>query len=332
MKQWKPQDLLQMSAAYWAACTLHTAVHLGVFSALYEGPLRMADIARATACDLRGIDLLCTALCSVGLMQRTDDQCALTPFARQYLCHQSAEYMGHIIEHQRHLLPAWQKLDEAVRHGVPVRSNSASTQNSDEERETFLMGMNNVAQAQAVLLAQRIDLSGQAHLLDLGGGPATYAVRFCQHNAQLRATVFDLPTTEPIAAKMIAAHGLADRIAFVGGNFMQDALPTGCDVVWISQILHAFGPDECRVLLAHVMEYAAPGAVILIQEFMVDDSRNGPEFPALFGLNMLVGTAHGQSYTRAELAAMLADVGAINITCPELHLPQNCGILRAVKA
>lgn len=330
MREWKPQDIPRIAGGYWTACALHAAVHLDMFSALHEGPLSVADIARATSCDMRGTDLLCTALCALGLMRRESGTCVLTAFARQYLCRQSSDYMGYIIQHQRHLVPAWHQLDEAVRHGTPVRRNSSSMQNSESERENFLMGMYNVANAQAGLIVPHIDLSTCTHLLDLGGGPGTYAVRFCQHNAHVRATVFDLPTTAPFAGKIIAQHCLEDRVTFVGGDFMRDPLPKECDVVWISQILHALGPDEARALLTKAVQAATPGACLYIQEFVVDDDRNGPEFPALFGLNMLVGTGHGQSYTVAEITAMLHAIGVHDIQRLDMNLPQNCGIVRAV--
>jgi hypothetical protein len=49
--------------------------------------------------------------------------------------------------------------------------------------------------------------------------------------------------------------------------------------------------------------------MLLIHEFILDDHDAGPLFPALFSLNMLTGTPSGQSYSEAELRAMMAAAG-----------------------
>ena len=70
-----------------------------------------------------------------------------------------------------------------------------------------------------------------------------------------------------------------------------------------------------------------PGGLLLIQEFILDDNRSGPQHPALFDLNMLVGTPDGQSYTRQELAGFMRNAGLEDIRRLPLDLPQGCGIM-----
>jgi len=53
------------------------------------------------------------------------------------------------------------------------------------------MGMFNMAMGLAPQIVPLIDLSSRTHLLDLGGGPGTYAIHFCLHNPRLRGTVRD---------------------------------------------------------------------------------------------------------------------------------------------
>ena len=81
------------------------------------------------------------------------------------------------------------------------------------------MGMFNNAMLQAPKLVDTFDLSKCQNLLDMGGGPGTYAIHFCRHNPQLKATVFDLPTSRPFAEKTIERFDLSDRIDFQGGTW-----------------------------------------------------------------------------------------------------------------
>lgn len=329
MRQWNSYELLRVAGGYWASCALHAAVRLDVFSLLHDEERSLARLAEACGCDERGMDLLTTALCAMDLMRREGDICAAAPFARRRLCRQSPEYMGSVIGHHHGLLPGWSRLEEAVRLGRPVRDNSSHAE--DAERERFLLAMHDIAAAQAARSVPHIDLSGRGALLDLCGGPGSYAVYFCRSNPGLRATVFDLPSTEPVAAGVIERNGMRERIDFWGGDVMRDPLPEGCDAVWISQVLHAFGPRDAAAIVKKALCAAAPGALILIQEFIVDDDRNGPEFAALFGLNMLVGTEGGRSYTGKELTDMLVGAGATAVRRLDVDLPQDCGIIQGVK-
>ena len=88
---------------------------------------------------------------------------------------------------------------------------------------------------------------------------------------------------------------MADRISFAGGDFTTEDLPGGFDVAWLSQILHGAGFDESANIVRKAAQSLVPGGLLLIQEFILDDNRSGPQHPALFDLNMLVGTPDGQS-------------------------------------
>ena len=57
--------------------------------------------------------------------------------------------------------------------------------------------------------------------------------------------------------------------------------------------------------------------MILVHEFILDDTLDGPLPPALFSLNMLVGTARGRSYGEGEIREMMAAAGFRDIR----HLP-----------
>lgn len=198
MKDWTPSALLHASGMYWESCAIHAAVHLDVFTPLSDGPMTVTELADRTGCVPQSLDRLLTALCAMGLLIRQGETCELPPFSRNHLCRGNPGYLGHIVEHHRHLMPGWSKLDESVRENRPTRHRSSVDTEDTGERESFLMGMYNIANAQAERSVPHIDLSGRAHLLDLGGATGAYAIHFCRHNPGLSATVFDLPTTPPL--------------------------------------------------------------------------------------------------------------------------------------
>ena len=67
--------------------------------------------------------------------------------------------------------------------------------------------------------------------------------------------------------------------------------------------------------------------MIIIHEFILNDTQDGPLFPALFSLNMLLGTDAGRAYSGAELSGMLAAAGIRNMRRIPLQTPNDSGII-----
>lgn len=323
-----PKDLLQLSGGYWNTCVLHAAVKLDVFTQIAQGAANSTDISRLTVCDERSMTMLLDALTAMGLLDKVGSFYSNTPSSAVYLSKKSDKYLGHIIQHHHHLMFSWVNLDEAIKSGGPLRTNTSRSDN-ETIRESFLMGMFNLASLSAPLIVPAINLSGRRNLLDLGGGPGTYAIHFCLHNPNLQAVVYDLPTTRRFAEETIRNFNLSDRINFCAGDIIADEIGNGYDVVWISQLLHSEGPEGAALMLKKAVQSLKPGGLVLVQEFILDDNHTAPVFPALFSLNMLLGTQAGQSYSQGELSKMLSQAGATDISRLPLILPNGAGIMIA---
>ncbi|MDR1242869.1 MAG: methyltransferase domain-containing protein [Deltaproteobacteria bacterium] len=333
-KEWTIADILGISGSYWAGCALQAGIALDLFTAVEKGKgnaqdkrLSVRDLALSLACDERALGMLATALIALGFLEGNTDDVTLPEHSWAYLSRTSERYVGFIIKHHAHIMPGWVRLAEAVQSGRRQREISSSDTDDAEERENFLMGMFNIAVNQAEMVASALDLSGRKRLLDIGGGPGTYAVFFCKANPGMRATVFDRPTSKSFAGNVARRFGLHEFIDFAGGDFIADALPAGYDVAWLSHVLHGETPADAAKLVAKAAKTLNPGGLLAIQEFVLDDKRNGPVHPALFSLNMLVGTSGGQAYTGAEISDMLQKAGAERIKRLEIDLPMGCGIL-----
>ena len=208
MKEWTAPELLSLASAHWKTSLLQAGVRLDLFTTLGRRPMNGKDLAETLGCDSRALSMLLAAMTACGLVFADAEHSprpsasiahdvpvsepagppasfadclsvtySVAPSARKYLSKDSPDYLGFIIKHHHHLQPAWHRLDEAVKTGESLRSSSAATRD-DEEREAFLMGMFNVASQQAEGVAAALGLSGRTRLLDLGGGPGTYAVYF----------------------------------------------------------------------------------------------------------------------------------------------------------
>jgi SAM-dependent methyltransferase len=322
-----PGPILTLSGSYWESHALHAGVLLDVFSPLAAGPLGASDLAGKIGCDARALEMLLVALTALKLLAKSGGRYSLSESARSFLVKDSPRYVGYMIRHHHHLTAPWSRLHEAVATGSPVRSSMGQA-----EREDFLLGMFNNAMGIAPGLAQTLPLTGSKRLLDVGGGPGTYAVQFCLAHPDLRATVFDLPGSRIIAEGVAERFGVAGRVDFAPGDYLVDDLPQGYDAAWLSQILHAESPEGCLVILRKAVRALNPGGALFVHEFLLDDAMDGPLFPALFALNMLVQTPRGQAYREGQVRAMLAEVGLTDIRRMDFRGPNDSGILWGIKA
>ncbi|MCF8037334.1 MAG: SAM-dependent methyltransferase [Desulfobacteraceae bacterium] len=325
---WTPGKILETSGYHWKTATLHAAVHLDLFSVLDGRQVTAREAAEACGSDTDGTERLLNALAAMGLINKNEEKYANTDAAQKYLSRHSGEYLGHIISHHHHLVPAWAQLDQAVAKGAPVRKQGPHA--DETQRRSFLMGMHNLARLVAPRVAAHVDLSGCRRLLDLGGGPGTHAIYFCLENPDLNAVVADLPATRPYAEENIAEYGLSGRIAFTPVDYTAEEIPGQYDAAWLSQILHGEGPEHCREILGKAVSSLVPGGKILVHEFILDNTRADPLFPALFSLNMLVNTDSGRAYSEQEITEMLSESGAEQIKRLDFCGPNDSGIIEGI--
>ena len=341
-----PGPLLAMSGSYWSGCTLHAGVVLDVFTPLAEGPATPLDLAPRLGCDARALGMLLRALCALGILVRHGAAYGLSEAARQFLLPASPRSVCRIIRHHHHLVESFARLDESVRSG---RANRSGAGQGETAREDFLLGMFNLAMGIAPGLAAQLGgllaaaglpgLPPRARMLDLGGGPGTYAIQFCLANPDMTATIFDLPGTRPFAEATVARFGVTGRVAFHPGDYTTDPLPGGFDLAWLSQILHGEAPATATDLVRRAAQALTPGGVLLVHEFLLDDQKDdsqdngqdGPAFAALFSLNMLLGTPGGQSYAEGEVGRMFEAAGLTLVRRLDFAGPNESGIIAGVK-
>lgn len=326
---WHAGNLLELSGSYWKTGVLHTAVKLDLFSALHRAPASAETLAEKLKISRDGLARLLNALCALGLLVYDNGQYANTTPADQFLVTSSKGYIGYMIMHHYHLVASWIRLAESVQTGQAL---DFPEEEDPAELESFLMGMFNTAMNVAPLIVPVVDLSTRKHLLDLGGGPGTYSIHFCQAHPELSAVVFDRPTTRPFFEKTVHRFQLESRIVFQPGDYREDAIKGPYDVVWLSHVLHGENPERCAELLNKAAAVLPPGGLMIIHEFILNDDQRSPLFATLFSLNMLLHTDGGRSYTDGQLREMLKTAGFTDIQRIPVQTPNESGLLQAVKA
>ena len=319
----------QISAGYQDAIILLAANHLGIFARLALGPRQTADLAQELDLDARALDLVMLALAAAGVVERRDDGgFRLSAEMAAVLDPAGAQTMASILDHHHHLLGRWVRLADVLRTGQPP----ATQERDGDELRAFICGMKDISRRSSVEVAQALPELGQCRsVLDLGGGPGTAAITFCRQWPHMTATVFDLPAVTAIAQQEIDHAGLTGRVMVKAGDFHTDEFlrpgEAPFEAVYVANIIHSLDPAETRALLAKAVDALAPGGLLVVKDFFLDDTRTSPAQAARFAVNMLVGTPGGKSYTWTETEAMLRDLGLRD--CRRLPVAAVSGLLVA---
>ncbi len=93
------------------------------------------------------------------------------------------------------------------------------------EADAFTRAQHSGSMGAALILAKKIDLSGNQALLDVGGGSGAFSIAFCQAYPNLRATVLDYPNVIDVATRFVAQANLADRIGFIRSDAQEQSWP-----------------------------------------------------------------------------------------------------------
>ena len=312
----KIEKLTKLSRGFQSAFVLITAVRSGLFDLLdSEKSLGPLDVAEKLGYDPRATAIFLHALAGMDILEkRNDGSFANAEIADELLVRGRKYYQGDILAHTGNLIERWSKLPEVLKTGRPAKQEFSP--DDGELLKNFIMGMSNIARLSAEKIAESLDLSYSRKMLDLGGGPGTYAITFCELNPGMEAVVFDRPEViDRITKGQIEKSGLSDSVTTLGGDYLRDSYKSGYDLVLVSNIIHSLGPERNRDLLLNCRKSMIKGGRIVVKDFLLDDSRVQPRFSSMFAVNMLVGTDEGNCYTIEEVKQWLTECG---FTSPEL--------------
>ncbi len=290
---------LRRISAFAPSRIILTANNYRIFDYLDGRGKTVEALSKVLRTDRRATELLLNSLVAIGLLEKEDGKYINAGVASRYLVMGKSDYQGDILKHNSVLWDNWSGLDRVLKTGKPYRKS--------HDRQSFILGMHNLALQKVKVVLKSLDLKRVKKILDLGGGPGTYAIAFAKKGMDV--TLMDFPATLSISKRIIAEAGLESSMKLIPGDFMKDEFGSGYDMIFISQIFHAYGPEQCVALLRKCRTSLNKGGRVAVQEFYLDESRTGPLQGAVFAINMLVNTERGRTYTPDEMSQWMKKAG-----------------------
>jgi SAM-dependent methyltransferase len=310
-----PGPIMELGLAFWGSKTLLSAVELGVFSELADGPVSADELASRLALHPRSSRDFLDALVALGMLTRDGDVYANTAETDLFLDRGKPSYVGGMLEMANaRLYPYWGWLTDALKTGQPqneARSGGdffAALYADPDRLAQFLHAMTGISAGASIAIANTFPFARYRSVLDLGCAEGGLLVTLAHTHQHLIGTGFDLPAAQPAFQRYVATAGLQDRVTFAGGDFFSDPLPSA-DVITLGHILHDWGLTEKQQLLARVYDALPAGGAVIVFESIIDDGRSQNAFGLLMSLNMLIETPAGFDYTGADCQAWMHEAG-----------------------
>lgn len=167
-----------------------------------------------------------------------------------------------------------------------------------------------------------------ARLLDVGGGHGAFLSRMGEAFPTLHLGLFDLPEVAEAGAKILSQRFGKKRVSAHPGNFFEDPIPQGYDIISLVRILHDHDDGPATRLLANIHRSLSPGGRLLIAEPMAREPGAEGMGEAFFGL-YLWAMGSGRPRSREEIADMARDAGFSSIRQVATAQPINASIIVA---
>lgn len=300
-----PDHIDQMIRSYMPSRCLLTALELDIFTAVGAGA-NAEQIGSRIHANARAVGMLLNALVALGLLTKRGDDYKNTPESERFFVQSSKDNHRNGLLHIANIWHRWSTLTEAVRRGtcIPIERD-----NTAEWPQHFIAGMQRIAKDRAPFVVKAVGTAGVRRILDLGGGSGAYSIAFAKASPEVQCEILDLPEVVPLTAEYVNRAAVSAQVSVRAGDMLRDDFGFGYDIIMLNAICHMFSEEQNRKIFRRAHEALGRNGRLVVQDFILNPDKTGPQQAALFSLNMLVATEAGASYSESEYTGWMKAAG-----------------------
>lgn len=307
-----PALLVDTMFAFRKTAAIKAAIEFDLFTK-FGGKSRTAQaLASELGCAERGVRILCDFLVISGFLTKSGENYALTPSSQVFLDRHSPAYMGAAIDFLASPQMVSLFLDDPaayVRNGGSVGLANVAPDNPVWVKFARAMGAFTGASAKAVASDVATWSKPLNKVLDIAAGPGAFGIEIAKVAPSASVVALDWKPVLAVTEENATNAGVAARFTFRPGSAFEVDWGSGYDLILLPNFLHHFDVDGCVTLLKKARASLLPGGRVAIVEFVPNEDRVSPAFPAAFAMVMLATTPNGDAYTERELAEMAKSAG-----------------------
>jgi SAM-dependent methyltransferase len=314
---------------------LETAVELDLGHIL-RTPTGMEEIAKKVGVqtDPKSLVQFLNAMVALGLAKKGNNTYHNTDLGAHFFDKDSPVFAGDYIKSMKVLVQKnLSGMAGIIKNGPPKEPKEESWQNEsrwERAAEHLAIGQRaGMAAIYADLVQELPEFKRIRKILDLGGGPGLIGAEILGRLPGANGVLLELPAVIPLAKREIKAHGAADRISFIAGDYNEVDLGSGYDLIWASHNLY-FIKDRPSFFRRIKSALAENGVFICVHEGLTHE-QTAPASIVLMRLSSALET-QGQSlsFDKGEIAFCLKQAGFGRVESRTIHLPS--GEAELVKA
>ena len=314
-----PDRLNEMIRGFMPSRCVLTALELDIFTAVGDGA-NAEQVGTRIHANARAAGILLGALVSLGLLAKTGDEYKNTPETARFFVQGSKDNQRNGLLHSANIWHRWSTLTEVVRRGTHIPIDAAST---PEWTTNFIAGMQRNSKDRAPLVVKALGKTGVRRILDLGGGSGAYSIAFAKASPEAQCEILDLPEVVPLTTEYVSKASVAEQVRIRAGDMLHDDFGSGYDIVMLNAICHMFSEEQNLDIFRRARKALAQNGRLVVQDFILNPDKTGPQHAALFSVNMLVGTDAGASYSEVEYASWMKAAGFTEVNRIKLPGPSD---------
>lgn len=291
---------------------LTTSIRLEVYERL-QNPMSAAQLAEALRSDPLNTEYFLNGLAACGLLEKRRGLYKNTPLAQTFLVKDMPTYLGEgflVQSGMREMMAS--DLYKLVKQGTdPKASRELGRDEKKWGRFAKIMANNarsGVAQLMAELVSELPEFASFEKMLDLGGGPGIFGIAMVAKHPSMRGVVFDRKPSTEVAEKYIAEYQLQDRMEVLAGDYNEDPIGKGYDLIWASSTLN-FAQPKLGLVIKKIFNALSPGGVFInLSEGLTHEGTQ----PAFFVLCTMAWSMHNpplRAFDQGEIAEEMLKAG-----------------------
>ena len=316
-----PAPIFELFRANYATELLTASVvHFNLFEEIALNEVDSEALRVKLGLEKRAWIVLTTGLKASGLLIENNGNLALTDIAKSTLLkdarHSIASYIGLSSQSSSVL-----EMVNRLRVSTPIHADKPdvgaafifregldSAMDKTESAINLTLSLSGRAMNVAPVLAEKLSLSGRKVILDVGAGSGLYSIALLEKNHGLNAILWDGREVLKVADQFVNQAGLASRVKSFPGDMFADPVPTGVDVVLLSNILHDWDEPDCIRLIYKLVKALPKDGLLLVHDVFLNDELDGPLEIALYSA-ALFSLTEGRAYSKKEYQSWLNEAG-----------------------
>ncbi|KAJ0010621.1 hypothetical protein Pint_34207 [Pistacia integerrima] len=299
------------------------AIELGIADTIenHGGPMTLSELSSALNCAPSPLHRVMRFLVHYQIFKEKPTSHGSiafeqTPISRRFIKHgQNSMAAFVLLENGPEMVASWINLSAGVQvsgtpafeaaHGKDIWSYAVGDESFSKLINDAMACGARAVTVPAIIKGCPEVFDGVGSLVDVGGGNGTALGLLVKAFPWIRGINFDLPH---VVCDAEQSHGVKN----VGGDMFQ-SIPMA-DAIFIMQVLHDWGDDECIEILKKCRE-AIPkdnGKVIIVETIMEEEENLGDELKSLrlkIDMAMMAHTDKGKERTLKEWDYVLGQAG-----------------------